>query len=126
MLDASTFSGSAIGSRRRSSIQHRTGGPDEQKVGKRSVYAALGVSALALEALGAAKYTQGSTLRNFTDGRLEGADYWTDKPEILSAGMGFDDIIGLEAISKETVRDTGGSWTAGSNARTAKSPVTAF
>ncbi|MCL4255573.1 MAG: hypothetical protein KJ043_17575 [Anaerolineae bacterium] len=44
------------------------------------------------------------------DGILEGADYWRDEPMILSAGMGFDNIIGLPELTEETVRGAGGSW----------------
>jgi hypothetical protein len=45
-----------------------------------------------------------------SDGRLTAADYWTDRPQILSAGFGFDNIIGIARISEETVREAGGSW----------------
>jgi hypothetical protein len=44
------------------------------------------------------------------NGALEGADYWGDEPLILSAGMGFDNIVGLPELTEETVRDAGGSW----------------
>jgi poly(3-hydroxybutyrate) depolymerase len=49
---------------------------------------------------------------NFFDGALVGADYWSDTPEILSAGMGFADILGLDApaLTFEVVRDAGGAW----------------
>ncbi|MBC8091823.1 MAG: phospholipase [Pseudonocardia sp.] len=53
---------------------------------------------------------QRSVLGQLTDGRLEGADYWTDTPEILSAGFGFDGIIGLSTLDEETVRAAGGTW----------------
>ena len=29
---------------------------------------------------------------------------------ILSAGMGFDNIVGLPEVTRETVREVGGSW----------------
>ncbi len=32
---------------------------------------------------------------SFFDGQLCSADYWSEEPEILSAGLGFSDIIGL-------------------------------
>lgn len=51
-----------------------------------------------------------SILRQLTDGRLEGADYWGREPEILSAGLGFDGILGLRDVSEESVREAGGSW----------------
>jgi poly(3-hydroxybutyrate) depolymerase len=49
---------------------------------------------------------------NFFDGALVGADYWSETPEILSAGMGFADILGLDApaLSFEVVSDAGGAW----------------
>lgn len=44
------------------------------------------------------------------NGELVAADIWRDEPMILSAGMGFGDIIGLPEVNEETVRDAGGSW----------------
>lgn len=44
------------------------------------------------------------------DGTLVAADYWGDEPVILSAGLGFDNIIGLPEITEETVRNAGGTW----------------
>lgn len=44
------------------------------------------------------------------NGELVGADYWRDDPLILSASMGFDNIIGLPELTEETVREAGGSW----------------
>ena len=46
----------------------------------------------------------------FHNGELQGADYWRDEPMILSAGMGFDNIVGLPEVTEETVREVGGSW----------------
>lgn len=77
---------------------------------RRIVYGVAALAAVALAAVAAAKYLQGSTLRDFTDGKLVAADYWTEKPEILSAGFGFDSIIGLPEITKDEVRAAGGSW----------------
>jgi hypothetical protein len=51
-----------------------------------------------------------TVLLELTDGRLTGADYWRDEPVILSAGLGFDNIIGLPELTQETVRQAGGSW----------------
>jgi hypothetical protein len=45
-----------------------------------------------------------------SDGVLEGADYWANEPLILSAGLGFDNIIGISDITKEAVIEAGGSW----------------
>jgi hypothetical protein len=73
---------------------------------------AIGLACLGVLAVGgvaAGRYAQGSALRGFTDGRLEAADYWDDEPSILSAGLGFDNIIGLPELTKKTVRGAGGA-----------------
>ena len=44
------------------------------------------------------------------DGVLKEADYWSDEPVILSAGMGFEGIIGWPEVNEETVREAEGSW----------------
>jgi hypothetical protein len=49
-------------------------------------------------------------LNQLHDGRLVAADYWRDEPMILSAGLGFDNIIGLPEVNEKTVREAGGSW----------------
>jgi hypothetical protein len=49
-------------------------------------------------------------LTQLHNGELVGADYWRDEPMILSAGMGFDNIVGLPELTEETVREAGGSW----------------
>ncbi len=50
----------------------------------------------------------------FYDGELVAADYWSEEPEILSAGFGFDGIIGIEQssdeVTKAAVRAAGGAW----------------
>ncbi|MBX2877929.1 MAG: T9SS type A sorting domain-containing protein [Saprospiraceae bacterium] len=48
----------------------------------------------------------------FFDGELVGADYWSEEPKILSAGMGFCDIVGVPAamLTEEIVRQAGGAW----------------
>ncbi len=48
--------------------------------------------------------------RDMLNGELVAADYWTEDPAILSAGLGFDGIIGIEGLDEDTVRDAGGSW----------------
>jgi hypothetical protein len=72
-----------------------------------AVVAIVGVGLVAVLALYLLK---SSVLRQLTNGELEGADYWIGRPEILSAGMGFDNIIGLPRIDEETVKAAGGSW----------------
>lgn len=42
---------------------------------------------------------------------LINADLWTDRPEILSAGYGFDGILGIPGdLTEEAVRAAGGAW----------------
>ena len=38
------------------------------------------------------------------------ADYWSDELVILSAGLGFDNIIGVPGDDLETVRAAGGTY----------------
>ncbi|MEL6306823.1 MAG: phospholipase, partial [Chloroflexota bacterium] len=45
-----------------------------------------------------------------TDGVLVGADYWRDEPMILSAGLGFEGIIGIDELTEEDVLSAGGTW----------------
>jgi hypothetical protein len=75
----------------------------------------IAISLVALVGLGLIAFSGyrvlvGSVLRQLTNGRLEGADYWSSTPAILSAGMGFDNIIGLPELTEDTVRRAGGSW----------------
>lgn len=44
------------------------------------------------------------------DDKLVAADYWSDELMILSASMGFDNIIGVPGDDVETVRDALGSY----------------
>ncbi|MCB0916168.1 MAG: phospholipase [Actinobacteria bacterium] len=44
------------------------------------------------------------------DGRLVAADYWTDQPEILSAGLGFDGIIATAGDDEASTRAVGGAF----------------
>ena len=44
------------------------------------------------------------------NGELSGADYWDAEPKILSAGMGFDNIIGVNEITQGAAREAGGAW----------------
>jgi hypothetical protein len=56
----------------------------------------------------------------FFDGVLRGADYWSNEPKILSAGVGFDGIVGIEAstLTIDTVREAGGAWSSDINCGT--------
>lgn len=53
----------------------------------------------------------------FFDGVLIGADYWSEEPKILSAGVGFADIVGVDApeLTEEVVRQIGGAWSSDIN-----------
>ena len=52
-----------------------------------------------------------SPLTNATfNGELSSADYWDAEPKILSAGMGFDNIIGVNEISEGAALEAGGAW----------------
>ena len=70
------------------------------------------VAVLAIVAYAAYWFLTGSVLRQLTDGRLVEADYWSAEPKILSAGFGFDNIIGIGELSQEAVHDAGGAWQA--------------
>lgn len=49
---------------------------------------------------------------SFFDGRLCEADYWSEQPVILSAGLGFSDIIGIPEpeMTEELALAAGGAW----------------
>ncbi len=67
----------------------------------------VGVAVMVL----AGQFTPASPIvEQLHNGELVAADYWRDEPMILSAGMGFGDIIGLPEVNEATVRDVGGSW----------------
>ena len=72
----------------------------------------LGVVSLAVSFLGG---FVSSALRQLHDDRLIAADYWDDELVILSAGMGFDNIIGTSGEDFETTREAMGSWYAEPN-----------
>ena len=84
-----------------------------KKTKRRIAYALIGLSAVALALAVGARLLKGSVLHQLTNGKLEAADYWSRKPAILSAGLGFDNIIGLPQIDEQTVRAAGGSWYGG-------------
>jgi hypothetical protein len=50
--------------------------------------------------------------RALYDGVLIEADYWDTIPRILSAGVGFSDIVAVDApmLSKDVVQRAGGAW----------------
>jgi hypothetical protein len=54
------------------------------------------------------------------------ADLWTSAPEILSAGYGFDSILGVPDGDQEAdVRDAGGTWNAATCASGDEPPISA-
>lgn len=56
-------------------------------------------------------FAQGRLMRSqMFDGSLEAADLWRNEPLILSAGMGFDNIIAISELTEEAVREAGGAW----------------
>jgi hypothetical protein len=91
---------------------------------KRIVYALIGLAVVAVAAVLALQYIQGSVLRGLTNGQLEAADYWRAEPAILSAGLGFDNIIGLPAITQDVVHQAGGSWYGGLRCGSGAEPAT--
>ena len=48
----------------------------------------------------------------FFDGRLEGADYWSEEARILSATLGFCDIVGVQGavIDQQLAEAAGAAW----------------
>ncbi|MBT8198776.1 MAG: phospholipase [Acidimicrobiia bacterium] len=65
--------------------------------------------------VGMAAVTFGAALgqafeRQVHNDELVAADYWNDELVILSAGMGFDNIIGVPDDDLESVRDAGGTY----------------
>jgi hypothetical protein len=45
-------------------------------------------------------------------GNLASADYWSDQPKILSAGVGFSDITGVDfnKTTKDNALEAGAAW----------------
>jgi hypothetical protein len=91
---------------------------------KKMAYILIALGAVALVALLAYQFLSKSVLQQLTNGKLEGADYWRDEPVILSAGMGFDNIIGLPDLTEEIVRQAGGSWYSGLKCTNGEAPTT--
>jgi hypothetical protein len=93
---------------------------------RRSAYLLAGLALLALGLAWLASYAQESALRGFHNGQLEAADYWSDEPKILSGGMGFDSIIGLREVTRESARSVGGSWHDGLTCTNGEEPETSM
>jgi len=52
------------------------------------------------------------------------ADYWDDELYIMSAGLGFDGIIGLPNLDFETVKDAGAAWVGDPDCAEESEPLT--
>ena len=91
---------------------------------RKVIYLLIGLGPTVLVALLAVQLVLRSTLVQLTNGKLEGADYWRDDPVILSAGLGFDNIIGLPSLTQDTIREAGGSWYSGLQCKTGQAPAT--
>ncbi|MSW42053.1 MAG: hypothetical protein F2842_07580, partial [Actinobacteria bacterium] len=66
---------------------------------RRRLWLGIGVVALVLVLGGVAvvvaiKWKLSDSKAAMYDGKLVAADYWSDAPQILSSGFGFDGIIG--------------------------------
>lgn len=58
------------------------------------------------------------------DGKLVEADYWSEEPKILSAGLGFDGILGLpDEVIEETALAAGAAWYHGLACASGKAPT---
>lgn len=79
----------------------------------RNIWVVIGAGVAAVALIGALAYQQLRPITQLSNGRLVAADYWRDEPLILSAGLGFDNIIGLPDVGEEAVRQAGGAWYAG-------------
>jgi hypothetical protein len=87
------------------------GAPDETQPRHGIVTGAVALAlAVGLAVVVTPRSLQSSIQAQAFDDRLVDADYWTDQPKILSAGMGFDGIIGIPSLDEQTVREYGGAW----------------
>ena len=83
---------------------------------RRHAWAIVGVAVAVIVLLGVGvlmlvRSTVKDSKASLYDGRLVAADYWTQTPEILSAGFGFDGIISTPAdddYKMNTIYNCGG------------------
>lgn len=76
-----------------------------------SILAALGVVAIgAVAVVALVRSTIDDSREQMYDGRLVDADYWTQEPAILSAGLGFDGTISAPSDDEQTSVDAGAAW----------------
>ena len=76
---------------------------------RRHAWAIVGVAVAVIVLLGVGvlmlvRSTVKDSKASLYDGRLVAADYWTQTPEILSAGFGFDGIISTPAATSHGLR----------------------
>ena len=83
---------------------------------------AVAVGVLAVFAVTLVLVGQRSVRWQLYDGSLRSADYWSPEPKILSAGLGFDNIIGLPEITPAAVRAAGGAWFSGARCADGSDP----
>lgn len=81
------------------------------------------VGAVALTAVVGAGALAQSVHRQLYDDRLVAADYWSEDLVILSAGLGFDGIIGVPDDEFDTVREAGGTYLADPDCTEADGPL---
>jgi hypothetical protein len=95
--------------------------PSGIPVGWAALSAILLVAAAAVTLLGGI-FT--STIQQLHTDELEAADYWSDELVILSAGLGFDNIVGLPGDGFEITREAGGTWLENPDCVTDDEPLT--
>ena len=94
------------------------GSPKEAQALSRAGAIVLAAVAVALLTAPAALGAQGTkSYRTLQNDRIENADVWSDEPEMLAAGLGFTEIIGVPflttddlAASEARAREVGGAW----------------
>ena len=92
------------------------------KTEKRIATAAACLAILGLVAYFVFELISGSTLRQLTNGRLDDADYWSDKPAILSAALASSSYRVAGKLSGPVLAR---SWLAGSAIPTRGNPSSA-
>lgn len=76
-----------------------------------SILAALGVLAIgAVAVVALVRSTIDDSRDQMYDGRLVDADYWTQEPAILSAGLGFDGTISAPSDDEQASVNAGAAW----------------
>src|SRR5690606_27326749 len=61
------------------------------------------------------------------DGKLVDADYWSEEPKILSAGLGFVGILGIpDKVTRETALAAGAAWYEGLDCSSGEEPSIAM